>query len=289
MEQRVYIFQVTIIASDAIIVTKKISLGPNEARLLFGLERQARTVFTIADAETIIGSSRAAARDVIYRLSHKGRLARVKKGMYVLAPARAGIEGNWSENPFVIIPHVIDEYYVGFWTAMSHWSMTEQLPVTIFVATTKRKRAVRYGGQAFRFITLSKRKFFGHTDEGIDGQTFKISTREKTIADAVVFPRYCGGMSEVTKAIWNSRKRLNWRKTVAATERMGVDVALRRLGYVLRLLRIQPEITELLARRDWNGFRFLDPSASKEAIAYSRDFGLILNVSDQKLTSWQDA
>lgn len=282
-------FHVTIIASGAIIVTGKISLGPNEARLVFELERQGKRVFTLADAESIIGSSRAAARDVIYRLAHKGRLARVEKGRYVLAPARAGIEGNWSENAFVILPHIIDEYYVGFWTAMSHWGMTEQLPVAIFVATTKRKRPVKYGGQSFRFITVSKSKFFGYTDEGINGQTFRISTREKTVADALVFPRYCGGMSEVTKAIWNSRKRLDWRKILAATERLGVDVALRRLGYVLRLLRIQPEISESLAKRDWKGFRFLDPSAPKAAIAYSRDFGLIINASDNKLTSWREA
>jgi predicted transcriptional regulator of viral defense system len=270
-------------------VTRKISLGPNEATLVFELEREGKIIFTLADAERIIGSSRATARDVIYRLSRKGRVARVEKGRYVLAPARAGIEGNWAENPLVIIPHIIDEYYVGFWTAMNHWNMTEQLPVAIFVATTKRKRPVKYGGQPIKFITLSKRKFFGYTDERIDRQTFRISTPEKTIADALVFPRYCGGMSEVTKAMWNSRKRLDWSKVVAVTERIGIDVALRRLGYILRLLRIQRQISNSLARRGWSGFGFLEPSAPKKAIAYSRDFGLILNVSDQKLTSWRGA
>lgn len=270
-------------------MTRKISLGPHEAKLLFALEKEGRTIFTFDQALRILGSSRAAARNVIHRLTRKGRMIRVQKGKYVLAPARAGIEGDWSENPFLIVPHIIDEYYIGFWTAMSHWGMTEQIPLTIFVATTKRKRPVKYGGQTFSFITLSKAKFFGFTDEPIDGQTFRISTREKTIADALVFPRYCGGMGEVTKAMWTSRKEVKWRRVPDMMKQMGVSVALRRLGYVLRVLRLEPEISNSLARQQWYGFRFLDPSAPKRALAYSKDFGLILNVTEGKLTSWRSA
>jgi len=270
-------------------VTKKILLGPHETKLLFALEKEGRTIFTFEEGARIIGSSRAAARHVIHRLTRKRRIIRIQRGKYVLAPARAGIEGDWAENPFVIVPHIIDEYYIGFWTAMSHWGMTEQIPLTIFAATTKRKRPVKYGGQTFRFITLSKAKFFGFIEEAIDGQTFRISTREKTLADALVFPRYSGGMSEVTKAMWTSRKEVNWRTILEMTKQMGVDVALRRLGYILRLLRIEPEISNSLARQHWYGLRFLDPSAPKKALAYSKDFGLVLNVHEGKLTSWRSA
>ncbi len=270
-------------------MTKKITLGPKETRLLFELEKQGTTIFSFDDALRIIGSFRGAGRHIIHRLAQKGRITRIQKGKYVLVPARAGIEGNWSENPFLIIPHITDEYYLGFWSAMNHWGMTEQIPVTVFVATTGRKRALNYGGQSFRFITLARRKFFGFTDERVDGETFKISTREKTIADALVFPSYCGGMSEVTKAMWNSHKEVNWRKVVAMTKQMGISVALRRLGYILRLLRIEPEISKSLTREDWHGFRFLDPSAPKIALAYSRDFRLILNVKERQLTGWRVA
>ncbi len=268
-------------------MTKEISLGPHEAKLLFTLEKQGKTIFGWEEAARIIGSSRPATRHVIHRLTQKGRIVRVQRGKYVLVPARAGIEGDWSENPFLIVPHIIDEYYVGFWTAMSHWGMTEQIPLTILAATTKRKKTVEYGGQTFRFITLSNRKFFGFMEEAVDGQTFRISTREKTIADALMFPRYCGGMSEVTKAMWTSRKDLNWRRVLDMTRQMGVGVALRRLGYILSLLRLEPEISNSLAKQHWYGLRFLDPSAPKKALAYSKDFGLILNVTERKLTSWR--
>ena len=271
------------------IVTNKIFLGPKETILLFGLESRGKIVFTLSDAARLLGSSKAAAKVTIHRLKCKGRVVAAQRGTYILSPARAGIEGYWTESPFLVLPHIIDDYYVGFWTAMSHWGMTEQIPITIFVATTKRKRPVRYGGQTFRFVTVSKTKFFGFTKERIDGRTFNISTKEKTIADALVFPQYCGGMSEVTKAIWNSRREVDWKKLIVATKQMAVEAALRRLGYVLRLLRIEPEVSRLLASKDWYGFRFLDPTAPKETLSYCKDFGLILNVSDAKLTSWRSS
>jgi predicted transcriptional regulator of viral defense system len=165
--------------------------------------------------------------------------------------------------------------------------MTEQIPLTILVATTKRKRPVKYGGHIFSFITLSKKKFFGFSEEKIDNQTFNISTREKTIVDGLVLPQHCGGMSEVTKAIWNSKDKLDWNRLLLMAKRMGVDVAQRRLGYMLHMLKIQPKVARSLRKQDWHGLRFLDPRAPKKALSYAREFGLILNVSDVKLMSWR--
>jgi predicted transcriptional regulator of viral defense system len=287
LDEKGYIFHVTILPLKGRIVTRKISLGPNETKLLFGLEKEDKTTFNLDDVTKITGFSQTAAWKVIHRLSRKKRIVRVERGKYLLVPARAGIEGDWSESPFSIIPHIIDEYYVGFWTAMNHWHMTEQMPITIFVATTKRKRLVRYSGQTFKFITISKKKFFAFTEEKIGKQTFNVSTREKTIADALVFPQYCGGISEVTKGIWNSRNELDWRKLNSHIKRMNVDVTLRRLAYILTVLKIRPEITKLLENHEWYGLRFLDQTAPKKALGYSKKFGLILNVPDHKLTSWR--
>jgi len=282
-----YIFHVTMVPCDGTIVTRKISLGPNETRLLFGLEKEGKTVFSFNDATRILSLPSTASKKVIYRLRRKGRIIAAQKGRYILAPARAGIEGDWSESPLLIIPHLIDEYYVGFWTAMNYWGMSKQVPNTLFIATTKRKRRIEYSGQTLRFITVSTRKFFGFTQERIDSNEFNISTREKTVADALVFPQYCGGLSEVTKAVWTSRKELDWKKVVACIRKMAVDVALRRLGYILSILRIEPDIVRSFTRRRWRGFRYLDPTASKRALAYSKELGLIINIPDRKLTGWR--
>lgn len=81
---------------------------------------------------------------------------------------------------------------------------------------------------------------------------------------------------------------MDWNKLLATTRRVVVDAALRRLGYLLHLLRIRPEIARSLAKQKWHGLRFLEPTGPKKPLSYSKEFGLILNVSDAKLMSWRD-
>ena len=120
-------------------VTQNIQLGPKETKLFFTLEEEGRSIFTANDAKRILGSGPAYWL-VISGLKKKGRIREIQKGKYLFIPARAGIEGYWAEEAYVIIPYLIEEYYIGFWTAMNFWGMTEQIPHTVFVVTPKRKK-----------------------------------------------------------------------------------------------------------------------------------------------------
>lgn len=138
-------------------------------------------------------------KNVLYRLRKKGRVEEIEKGKYLLIPARAGMKGSWSEVPFLLAPHLIDVYYVGFWTALNYWGMTEQVPRTVFVAATKRKRDLEYGPTKFEFVTLAKNRFFGFVEEKAGGGKFNVSSKEKTVIDCLLYPRYCGGLDEAVK------------------------------------------------------------------------------------------
>jgi len=193
-------------------ITQNIRLGPQENKLLLSLEGKKISVFGFSDARDILQSSDSAVWNVLEGLRKKERIREIEGGKYLLIPARAGIEGSWTEDPWIIVPHLIDVYYVGFWTAMSFWDMTEQIPYTVFVVTTKRKknRIIKFGKQKFQFVTVSKNKFFGYVKEKAGKDTFYISSREKTIVDGLMHPEYCGGIPEVTKCMWNARKEINW-------------------------------------------------------------------------------
>ncbi|MGI0021408.1 MAG: type IV toxin-antitoxin system AbiEi family antitoxin domain-containing protein, partial [Nitrososphaeraceae archaeon] len=129
------------------------------------LEERELSVFTKDDAKIILNTTDSSVWHVLNGLVHKKRIRRIERGRYLLIPAKAGVDGNWSEYPWAILSHLIDIYYVGFWTAMNYWDMTEQIPYTIFVATTKRKRNLTFDNQKFQFITLSEKKFFGFIEE----------------------------------------------------------------------------------------------------------------------------
>jgi len=267
-------------------VTRKIKLGSIEVRLLFELEKERKTVFSIDDAKRILRGSGPSVRNVLYRLRKKGRIDDLEKGKYLLVPARAGYEGSWAEVPLLLVPHIVDNYYVGFWSALNFWQMTEQVPRTIFVVTTKRKKDLDYGTTRFEFVTVSRKRFFGFQEESIAGATFNVSSREKTIVDCLWLPKYCGGMDEAVKAISIASEKLDYPTLLENSKRLGVNVVVRRLGYILDLLGLGDKLGQEIAGARFNGFMWLDPIGPRKILGYSKRWGLTVNRSKEELTTW---
>ncbi len=272
-------------------VIQSISLGPNEAKLLLTLAEKDTSVFTAEDAKEILQTTDSSAKHILMNLVRKRRLQRIERGKYLLIPEEAGVERFWAEEPWVIVPYLVDEYYVGFWTAMNYWDMTEQIPYTVFVATTKQKKksSLTFGNQKFQFITLSDKKFFGFVEEKTNKTKFNISTKEKTIVDGLMHPQYCGGIPEVTKAMWNVRKDVDWKEVLEMAKKVKVDVVLRRLGYLLYLLQIEYDISELIIKNlKPYRYHYLDPSTTKKKINYDIAYGLFINRTKDELLGWKD-
>lgn len=174
---------------------------------------------------------------------------------------------------------------------MNYWGMTEQIPHTVFVVTPKRKkrRVLEFGNITYEFVTLSRKKFFGFVEEQIDKTKFNVSSKEKTIVDGIMHPQYNGGIPEVTKAMWNARKEVNWKIVLEMAESTRINVVLRRLGYVLEILEIETEISNLIMKQiKQYPYQFLDPTAIKNKIEYSNRYGLIINITKNELLGWRD-
>ncbi len=268
-------------------MTHNISL---ESKLLLILEEKGLSVFTTDDAKNILKTTDSSIWHILNGLVHKKRIQRIERGRYLLIPAKAGIEGYWAESPWVIVPHLIDTYYVGFWTAMNFWDMTEQIPYTVFIATTKRKRNLEYLKQRFEFVTLSKKKFFGFVEQKAGNKkTFNISSREKTIVDGLMHPEYCGGIVEVTKAMWNVRKEVNWQTVLEMAEKVEINAVLKRLGYLLTVLNIEEKISKKTKEKiKKTPYHYLDPITNKIKITSSKEYGLIINRTKNELLAWMD-
>ncbi len=272
-------------------VIQNISSGPNEAKLLLTLAEKRISVFNAKEAKEILQMTDSSAATILMNLVRKKRLQRIEKGKYLLIPDEAGVDRYWAEEPWVVVPHLVDEYYVGFWTAMNYWDMTEQIPYTVFVATRKQKKkgSLKFGNQKFQFITLSEKKFFGFVETKIKKTKFNISTKEKTIVDGLMYPKYCGGIPEVAKAMWSVRKSVNWTDVLKLAEKVKINVVLRRLGYLLDVLEIENDVSKLIANNlQRYPYHYLDPSTTKNKIEYSKEYGLIINRTKDELLGWKD-
>ena len=260
-----------------------------ETKLMLSLEQKNLPVFTTGDAKEILGTGDSSVWHVLHGLASKNRIERIERGRYLLVPAAAGPDLLWSEYSEVIVPRLIEPYYVGFWTAMNFWGMTEQIPYTMLVATTKRKRRFEYGGQRFEFVTLAEKKFFGFVEENAgSGKTFNVSSREKTIVDCLMHPEYCGGIIEAVKSLWNARREVCWPAVLEAAERVQVDAVLRRLGYLLSVLDIEKEISGKIAKMKKRSVHLLDPRYGRKGAAVSKEYGLVVNLTRADLLDWRD-
>lgn len=268
-------------------ITKKLKLGPMEIMLLFTLEEEGKSIFVSKDAHRILKSSPASVKNVLYRLRNKERIVEIERGKYLLVPAKAGYKGKWAEMPFLIARHLVEPYYIGFASALNYWGMTEQVPPVTFVITTKRKKNVEYDPLKFKFVTVTKKRFFGMVEEKIEDSYVNISDREKTIIDCLLHPEHAGGIDEVAKAIWEAKGELDFEKLFDYSKKMGVEVVRRRLMYLLDVLRFKKKIRHDIGVKEPKNFMWLDPSWPKEAVEYSKKYGLIINRTKDSLMRWK--
>jgi len=261
----------------------KYELGPLEAELIFTLERKSTTVFTVEDARNLLDAPDETLWKILHKLTRKGRIQRVKRGTYTLVPARAGYKPKWTEQAYILLEDMLNEYYVGYWTAMSHWNMTEQNPRTVFVATTQRNRNFTYNDSVpIQFVTLNPRKLFGWVYAAAGDKKFRVSDPEKTVVDTMDLPQHSGGVPEAAKSLNHD---LDWDKLIEYADRLGNRTVHKRIGYILQLLEIDAstQIIKKLKEGASSGYSWLDPTAPKEAHETDRTWRLKINVPDQAM------
>ena len=257
--------------------------GEREIRLLFALEQEKNSVFTIAQARKILGTSDASVKNVLKRLKKKNRIMPIQKGIYLFAPLKSGEKGLWTENAYKIVPMIAgsNDYYVGFAAAMNYWGMTEQMPYVIRVAMVKQKKPKSVVQSKFVFVKKRKLGDYQRVSFGIVYVHF--SSIEQTILDGLSFPEYCLGIEGVARAIHFTKDKIDWGKLVSMAKR-DKSIIQRRLGFLLELLEIKhSEQLEV----NFKGFSWLDPAGLKKDFKYSTKWGLKVNVKREDLLEFQ--
>jgi predicted transcriptional regulator of viral defense system len=268
------------------------TLGDSEARLLLTLASRGKQVFTTRDAGAVLGGARHRVNKLLARLSDKRWLLRLRRGLYLILPFEAGVEGTYSVHPFRIVPHLATPHALAYWTALSYYDYTEQMPGTIFVATTAEPASgeltIGELGLTYRFVTLVSYKFFGHRPIWIEGQEVTITDRAKTVLDCLDHPEYCGGVVEAAKGLHEglSQGHFSPQKLTEYAERMKNRTILKRMGYLAELLElpVADEIERWQALLS-TGYSLLDPLAGDHGPHDSR-WRLRLNRTPADLTDW---
>lgn len=256
-------------------------LSKREALALTRLTAQNKTIITIGDIEDSIDVSYNDAKKIAHNLVEKKWLDRLKSGTYLIVPLEAGETGEYTEHEFVIASHLADSMYISYWSALNHHNLTEQVPLTVYAATTERVPEREIHNITYKFITLTKKKFFGYNTEAVSNHTVNIATKEKTLVDCADHPEHCGGITELAKAFRNAED-INWEILVKYLLRIENGAAIKRIVYLSDLLNITLPRRNELENGFTEGYSKLDPTRSDDG-KHSRKYRLLLNTSENEL------
>lgn len=170
---------------------------------------------------------------LIAQLKDRDLITEVEKGKYLLL----GLEPERVlSNPLFIASHLVAPAYVSYWSALHFHGFTEQVPLTTFVATTKKKRPVTFQDFRFRFVTVNPRKFFGYRREVVGDLPVIVADEAKAIVDSLDLPDYAGGIEEIAKALQTALDTVEVETLVRYANRMENKSLGSRLGYLLETL-----------------------------------------------------
>lgn len=261
----------------------KQGLSKREALALTRLAGQNKTIVTVKDIEDALETTPEAAKTVASNLADKKWLDRLKRGTYLIVPLAAGETGEYTEHEFVIASHLAEPMYLSYWTALNCHGLTEQVPLTVFVATAKRVTDKEIHNIEYRFVTLTDSKFFGFEPVSVGPHQVNMATVEKAIVDCADHPEYCGGITELAKALTRT-DNLNPDRLTEYLLRQGNGAAIKRVVYLADILDIELSRREELEDAFTTGYSKLDPT-KPDGGKHDSSYRLQLNIDESELTT----
>ncbi|WP_254547265.1 type IV toxin-antitoxin system AbiEi family antitoxin domain-containing protein [Halomarina pelagica] len=258
--------------------TKRQGLSTRESQLLSRLAAAGRQIISIDDIAGTLGVASNTARETASRLTEKGWLDRLLPGTYLIIPLAAGETPVYTTHEYLIASHVAEPMYIGYYSALSHHGLTEQVPRTVYVVTPTRARSREIHDVPYRVTTVTERKFFGYEPTSIEGTAVNVADLEKTLVDCADHPEYCGGLHELAKAMIAANERgCSWATVGEYLQRLDNGAATKRIVYLADQLPIDLPERETLVEAFTSGYSLLDPTRSEQG-PYDSAYRLRINV-----------
>jgi len=240
------------------------SVSNREAELIDAVNEKDLIFFGPRDVRHFLDISARNAYQLLRKMKEKGLVVHVERGKYVLRE-------RWKETDIrALASNLVTPSYLGFWSALHFHHMTEQVPRTVFVVTTRRTDDREINGNDIRFATVREELMFGY--ERLSDTV--VSTSEKTVVDCLLFPKH-SPVSVVNDAL--AQDDLDVDTLVDHCRRIGSGALAARLGYLLErnsMLKRGDELQKLVT-----SYTKLSPSGDETNP--NADWKLYVNVNLQ--------
>ncbi len=248
------------------------------------LHRAFHAPFDALQAASVLDLDVKHTRRLLAALADSGWLARVRRGWYIGVPIDASEPGNWREDPWVVAATLFSPGYIGGWSAVEHWGLTDQIFSVIYVVAGRKVAPTRQTVQGIDFLirTVPERTLFGTRRVWRQSVPVNVSDPHRTVIDILDVPAAAGGVlhaSEVLRAYFES-EHLNQVKLLEYGDRLGRGTVFKRLGYLAEQMDIvDGEFLEACRSRITKGLSQLDPGGSPK--------GRIVSKWNLRVNSWR--
>jgi len=237
--------------------------GPNRA-LLEQLHRGTTGPFTVEEAAALLALPRGRVRRLLSYLAGRGWLSRVCRGLYITVPLGARDPAAWLADPWSVANKLFAPCYLGGWTALQHWELTDQIfrDVVVFTALEVKRKHRTVQGTTFRLRSLPAEKHFGTRAVWRDRARLLVSDPARTIVDVLDRPEVGGGIRHVAECLVEFLESRN-RDDVALVDyadRLGNRTVFKRLGFLVESKGMEARgLLEACRERMSSGLSPLDP------------------------------
>jgi predicted transcriptional regulator of viral defense system len=237
--------------------------------LLDRLIEQKMVCFGIDAAYQILpDSSQDAVRQLLSSMTKRGLLMRVKEGLYYVIPFEQDAQ-TFMPDWHILAQYLVGkvEYYIGYFSALQIHTLTTQPSLKEHIVVNKQIKpsSLIVKDIPFQFVYHNGKHFFGNKKTWIDSfNRVQCSDLEKTIIDCLFKPDYAGGITEIAKAIYKIKDKIDYSKLWEYSKRFESQAVVKRLGFLLELLEIKHAALEELQKLRTDSVVLLEPSYPKE-------------------------
>lgn len=240
----------------------------NRAKLAL-LLREAHGSITVGNAARILGVSTKQASILLSRFTNNGWFARIKRGVYVAVSVEARSSEAVIEDSWVIASNLFSPCYMGGWSALEHWGLTEQIFSTNLVFTSKKFRDLtpEVKGAKFLLRVVYAKHFFGLKSVWRGNNKAQVSDPARTIIDILNDPSLGGGIRPVSDALekYFKSEHSTPKQLIEYAEKLGNKAVFKRLGFLLEYMGIaNPDLITACKVNLSKGNAQLDPTLESE-------------------------
>lgn len=224
---------------------RKMQISKLESKVYEELKKNKLSIFKIKDLCLLLKIDKTKAYNTIKSLKKKQIIRKAGKNFFIFNEA----------NEFIIGQNINYPSYLSFWSALNYYGFSDQTPNNIFFASTKYTKKINN----FKYVTISKKRFFGYKRIG----ELTIAEKEKAIIDSLLFPKYSGGLKEITNSLQTGWKEIDIKKLINYAFKVESKAVLRRLGFILEKSNYKKGLKKI--KKDiGKGYELLDPSLKRK-------------------------